>query len=267
MWESPLFLSLCAFRSICSTRFPGDSQLVEDKIMSKIVNSKNKLAQAALSVVLIASGLAHVSPALAQQYSGQVQEDTLLPPEVVPFEPAVARQMAEAQAKARAQASEMASSGGSYGRNSAMAGDPSMMNGMSSGMPGGMTSQQTRQDMMNNLMSQGNGGGQPMNMSSPSNVPGTPGTSDWIMPGQSQNAPTTAFGNVSQTQTLTAPPATPPVRRSISRGGLGMAGSALATFGAGALVGSMIRGRGSMTGLGMTGLMMTGFGTRNAFRF
>lgn len=240
--------------------------------MSKIENSKNKLARAALSVVLIASGLVQFvgAPAMAQQFSGQVQEDTILPPEVVPFDPQVARQMSEAQAKARAEASAQASqmsSGGSYGQNSAMAGDPSMMNGMSSGMQN-TSSQQARQDMMNNLMSQGNGGGQfNQSMNSPSNVPGTPGTSDWIMPGQNQNAPTTAFGSVSQTQTLTAPSPTPTVRRSISRGGLGMAASAIATFGAGALVGSMIRRPGSMYGMGMTGLMMTGFGTRNAFRF
>jgi len=224
--------------------------------------SNNRIAKLALNVALISCLFGQTLPAMAQQYSLQAEQDSLLPPEVVPLDPAVAQKMSQAQAQNRQ----------NYGQNSAMAGSPVGADGsMNNGNNGFPSSQQTRQDMMNSLSQ-----GQPMGQMQPNMndssmggqaVPGNTGTSDWIMPGQDQNSPMTAYGNVSQTQTLSAPPSNPIVRRTTRRGGMGTAVSALAGFGAGALVGTMIRRPNSLYGLGTTGLMMTGFGTRNAFRF
>jgi len=221
--------------------------------------SNNRIAKMALAVALVSCLFGQTLPAMAQ-YSLQAEQDSLLPPDVVPLDPAVGQKMSQAQAAAR-QNNSM--NNGSYGQQSAMAGDPSGMNsGMPSGNDGGMQNY-SQGNMQPNMQAMGQPGmqGQP-------NVPGTTGTSDWIMPGgQSQNSPTTAYGNVSQTQTLTAPPSNPIVRRTTRRGGMGTAVSALAGFGAGALVGTMIRRPNSLFGLGTTGLMMTGFGTRGGYRF
>jgi len=220
----------------------------------------------ALAVALVSCLFGQTLPAMAQ-YSLQAEQDLLLPPDVVPLDPAVGQRMSQAQAAARQNNNNNSFNNG---QQSAMAGDPSMANGMSNGMSNG--NDQGMQNNFNN-QSQGqfnnNGMQQANNMNQPNgNVPGTTGTSDWIMPGgQDQNAPMTAYGNVSQTQTLTAPPSNPIVRRTTRRGGMGTAVSALAGFGAGAMVGTMIRRPNSLFGLGATGLFMTGFGTRNGFRF
>lgn len=224
------------------------------------------IAKLALNLALVSSLFGQSLPAMAQ-YSLEAEQDSLLPPEVVPLDPSVAQKMAQDQAQARQNFGS-----NTNGQNAAMAGSPMANNGMSSGNMGDMNGQNNGQmnngqnnGQMNN-MAQGQfdnsnqGGGQ-------GGVPGSTGTSDWIMPGQDQSSPMTAYGNVSQTQTLSAPPSNPIVRRTTRRGGMGTAVSALAGFGAGALVGTMIRRPNSMYGLGMTGLMMTGFGTRNAFRF
>ncbi|MDP3510085.1 MAG: hypothetical protein Q8T09_19090 [Candidatus Melainabacteria bacterium] len=238
----------------------------------------NRIAKMALNVALVSClfGQTVTLPAMAQ-YSLQAETDSFLPPEVVPLDPAVAQKMSQAQAQAR---QESANNANSYGQNSAMSGNPAggndagMNNSGMNNFNNQNNSQQARQDMMNNMMSQngmnqGNMGAQPNFQSSMGGqeVPGNTGTSDWIMPGQDQSAPMTAYGNVSQTQTLSAPPSNPIVRRSSRRSGMGTAVSALAGFGAGAMVGTMIRRPNSLYGLGAAGLMMTGFGTRNAFRF
>lgn len=230
----------------------------------------NRIAKMALSVALVSClfGQTVSLPAMAQ-YSLQAETDSFLPPEVVPLDPAVAQKMSQAQAQAR---QDSANNANSYGQNSAMSGnpaggnDPGMNNAGMNNFNNQNNSQQARQDMM----SQGGmNQGQPNFNSSMGGqeVPGNTGTSDWIMPGQDQNAPMTAYGNVSQTQTLSAPPSNPIVRRTTRRAGMGTAVSALAGFGAGAMVGTMIRRPNSLYGLGAAGLMMTGFGTRNAFRF
>lgn len=215
-------------------------------------------------------------PAMAQ-YSLQAQTDSFLPPEVVPLDPAVAQKLSQAQAQAR---QESANNANSYGQNSAMSGSPTGYNDAGMNNFNNQNSMMNQNGMNQNGMNQGNmntgnmnignmNQGQPNFQSSMGGqeVPGNTGTSDWIMPGQDQNSPMTAYGNVSQTQTLSAPPANPPVRRSTRYPGMGSAVGALATFGAGAMVGSMIRRPSSLYGLGAAGLMMTGFGTRNAFRF
>ena len=100
-------------------------------------------------------------------------------------------------------------------------------------------------------------------------APATTGTSDWIMPEQKggQAGVATNFGNVDQTQTLTGQAQQQQVRHSTMRGGGSNAVSAMAGLGAGAILGSVLRRPNSLMGLGMTGLMLNGFGNRNAFRF
>jgi hypothetical protein len=219
------------------------------------------IAKMALNLALVSCLFGQSLPAMAQ-YALEAEQDSLLPPEVVPLDPAVAQKMAQDQAQARQNFGS-----NTNGQNAAMAGNPAGNNGMSNGMNSNMGNMG---DMSNgNMQNQNNmAQGQFDNSNQGQGVaPGSTGTSDWIMPGQDSSSPMTAYGNVSQTQTLSAPPSNPIVRRSTRRGGMGTAVSALAGFGAGALVGTMIRRPNSMYGLGMTGLMMTGFGTRNAFRF
>ena len=228
----------------------------------------NRIAKMALSMVLLSClfGQSVTLPAMAQ-YSLQAETDSFLPPEVVPLDPAVAQKMSQAQAQAR---QESANNSNSYGQNSAMSGSPTGSNDAGMNNFNNQNSMMNQNGMNQNGMNLGNmSQGQPNFQSNMGGqeVPGNTGTSDWIMPGQDQNSPMTAYGNVSQTQTLTAPPANPPARRSTRYPGMGTAVGALATFGAGAMVGSMIRRPSSLYGLGAAGLMMTGFGTRNAFRF
>lgn len=245
--------------------------------------TNNRIAKMALSMALLSClfGQSVSLPAMAQ-YSLQAQTDSFLPPEVVPLDPAVAQKLSQAQAQAR---QESANNANSYGQNSAMSGSPTGYNDAGMNNFNNQNSMMNQNGMNQNGMNQGNmnlGNMNPgnmnignMNQGQPNfqssmggqEVPGNTGTSDWIMPGQDQNSPMTAYGNVSQTQTLSAPPANPPVRRSTRYPGMGSAVGALATFGAGAMVGSMIRRPSSLYGLGAAGLMMTGFGTRNAFRF
>jgi hypothetical protein len=228
----------------------------------------NRIAKMALSMVLLSClfGQSVTLPAMAQ-YSLQAETDSFLPPEVVPLDPAVAQKMSQAQAQAR---QESANNSNSYGQNSAMSGSPTGSNDAGMNNFNNQNSMMNQNGMNQNGMNLGNmSQGQPNFQSNMGGqeVPGNTGTSDWIMPGQDQNSPMTAYGNVSQTQTLTAPPANPPARRSTRYPGMGTAVGALATFGAGAMVGSMIRRPSSLYGLGAAGLMMTGFGARNAFRF
>jgi len=228
----------------------------------------NRIAKMALRMALLSClfGQSVSLPAMAQ-YSLQAETDSFLPPEVVPLDPAVAQKMSQAQAQAR---QESANNSNSYGQNSAMSGSPTGSNDAGMNNFNNQNSMMNQNGMNQNGMNLGNmSQGQPNFQSNMGGqeVPGNTGTSDWIMPGQDQNSPMTAYGNVSQTQTLTAPPANPPARRSTRYPGMGTAVGALATFGAGAMVGSMIRRPSSLYGLGAAGLMMTGFGARNAFRF
>lgn len=218
--------------------------------------SDNK-KQIAISVALLTCVFASSAPAFAQ-YSLTAEQDSMLPPEVVPLDPQVAQKLAQTQAQAR----DYGNSNNAPGLN--VAASPANGNGMS-------TSQQTRQNMMDSMMNQGNFqneyANQNQNQNQTANQNTGESTSDWIMPGQDGSSSMTAFGNVQQTQYLSAPSPHPVVRRDIRKSGISHAVSALAGFGAGAVLGSTLRRPNNMMGLGMTGLMMTGFGTRNAFRF
>lgn len=225
----------------------------KDKRYSQMISndkSQSNKAKLAMSFVIASLLTAQVSPVFAQ-YAMSAADDSMLPPEVVPLDPNVAQKLAQTQAQAR----DMADLN--------VAGTPQNNQSISS-------ASQTRQNMMDSLMNQGNfqnDFGAPSQNDAPGMVSqGNAGTSDWIMPGQQGGASSmTAYGNVQQTQTLSAPSPNPPVRRDIGRAGLSTAISALAGFGAGAVLGSTLRRPNTMMGVGMTSLMMTGI-SRGLFR-
>lgn len=233
---------------------------------------KSKVLKSLCLPTLLALTLVQYTSPVFAQYQLEAEQDSLLPPEVVPLDPQAARSLAEKQAQAR-QAYQANSANNGY--NSGFSNDDSSnSNQMASNYSGMQNSRQARQEMMNSLMGQENA----MPNMGNNMVPGLSGnnnsalsanttTSEWIVPGQNNDAGQMAYGNVTQTQQLTAPSPNPTVRRDIRRTGISHAISGLAGFGAGALVGTMIRRPNSLWGLGMTGAMMTGFGARNAFRF
>jgi len=219
------------------------------------------------AVATLALTVQVVAPAFAQA------NDSYLPPEVLPLDPQVATQLSQAQAKAR----EMNPVNRDLNVSADTMGDPtngSMVNNGASAM----NSRSMRQDMMSALTAPNNGAqfnnmdnNQANNqaMGNMQGAPATTGTSDWIMPEQpgSQGGIATDFGKVEQTQTLSGQTQQQAVRHDTMRRGGSNAVSAMAGFGAGAILGSVLRRPNSLMGLGMTGLMLNGFGTRNAFRF
>lgn len=235
-------------------------------------NSKNQIARSANKAVIAACLLVQLSsPALAQQFNSGIEQDSLLPPEVLPLDPQVAQKLAASQAAAREASglSEMQTPGQNSGQSSGMnvSGTPDGSMGQQA-----MTSQQTRQNVMDSMMNQGSF--QPIvtggNQNQAANAQTNSGSSDWIMPGQGQSQQSTQYGNVEQSQLLSAPPKNNPVvRNNTNHMGFSNAVGALTGLGATALIGTMLLSRrpASMAGLGMAGLMMTGLGTRNAFRF
>lgn len=101
--------------------------------------------------------------------------------------------------------------------------------------------------------------------------PGSPGQyaigqPDWLSPAMSGNNNTLQYGNSSQTQTLTAGSKLPIVRRDTSKRGLGNNIAGVGGLGS-ALLGTQLRRPNNLFGLGFMGLTMTGFGSRNGFRF
>ena len=216
-----------------------------------------RLAVAVIATLAITTQV--VAPALAQS------ADSYLPPEVVPLDPQVASQLAQAQAKAR----EM-NPVGNRGMNVSgdAIGDPT---NAAINDAGAMNSRTMRQDVMQSLTAPGNGSkfdewstnaapaGNMANAGA-QGAPATLGTSDWIMPAKqgSQSGIATNYGNVEQTQTLTGQTQQQQVRHNTSRGGPSNAMSAMAGFAGGAILGSVLRRPGSLMGFGMYPFMMGG---------
>ncbi|GEM_PF-492410 len=244
----------------------------------------------AVTVALVSNGAGLA--ALAQGLEGgstggfnepaalEADQDSLLPPEVVPLDPSVAARMSQSQAQARAAQMNMpvqAAPGMS---------DPSAQFG------GMQTARQARQAAFDSLMNQSQappvnqsyqgsfaGGGQANNFGSMGNMTaggpapqgfnsptaaqpqvasnsGSP-QSNWVQPGQAGS------------QTLTGGVKNAPVRHDIRRGGFSNAMSAVAGLGTGLFLGSLVNRSyySSPFGLGMFGLGLTGFGLRNGFRW
>ena len=188
------------------------------------------------------------------------EQDSLLPPEVVPLDPAAANKLVQSQAQSRA----------------AQMSTPELQPDPMSGM---QTAQDARKSTYDQLLGQSqttplnssnqfgaSQGGQGFN-----NQPGSfgtqianasPGTaqagqSNWVQPGSAGS------------QTLSGSVKAAPQKQDIRRGGLSNAVSAVAGLGTGLFLGSLVS-RSLYTnpiGLGMFGLGATGFGVRNGFRF
>lgn len=92
------------------------------------------------------------------------------------------------------------------------------------------------------------------------------GQPDWLSQGSNPSNISSQYGNSSQTQVLTGGSKNPIVRRDTRKGGFSNNLAGGASTGAGLLF-TQLRRPGSLFGLGFTGLTMTGFGSRNGFRF
>ncbi len=193
-------------------------------------------------------------------------QDSLLPPEVVPLDPSAANSLVSSQAESRqAQLTDSVSDN-----------VPGLVNAGPSGM---QTAQDFRKAAFNSLCGQGQLPQQPLNQWRAGQVNQDMGSNSW-QTGQNQMG-ANSFGNQpypqgqnmmaaqpAQSQTLTGGVKNKPKVHDIRRGGFSNALSAVAGFGAGALTaGALIRPYSPLVGMGMFGMTMTGFGVRNAFRF
>lgn len=208
--------------------------------------------------------LAQEAPSVGSYSSSSMlgpDQDSLLPPEVVPLDPATASSLSAAQADKRNASLGMSSvaTEGSIG---------SVPGLVPSGVPNGMqTAKDARNAAFGALYGQGQLPQQPMLQSA--------GVSQNQMFGQPMNGSGSApYGTVAQqpmptqSQTLSGASKNPPKVRDIKRAGISNTISALAGFTGGAVAAaSLMRPYNPYMGLGMFGLTMTGFGVRNAFRF
>jgi hypothetical protein len=229
-------------------------------------NIANRKAVFALTLLLTCAGSVQLAVAQDSASAGSYSAanalgpdlDSLLPPEVVPLDPASANSMSAAQAAKRQS---------TLGAATEQSNAPGLMN---SGMPGnqGMqTAQEARKAAFDSLY------GQPTLQQQPAFRAGEVSQSQMIGQNPMNNptlAPYQQAPNTmpAQSQTLTGGSKVKPIVRDIRRAGMSNAISAMAGFGAGALMsGAMIRPSNPMMGLGIFGMTMTGFGVRNAFRF
>ena len=225
----------------------------------------NRKAVLALTLILTCAGSVQVAlaqdSASAGSYSAAnalgADQDSLLPPEVVPLDPVAANSMSAAQA-ARRQST--------LGAATEQSNAPGLVN---SGMPSGQgmqTAQEARKAAFDALY------GQPT-LQQPAFRAGEVSQNQLIGQNPMNNptlAPYQQAPNTmpAQSQTLSGGSKTKPIIRDIRRAGISNTISAVAGFGAGALMsGALIRQTNPMMGLGIFGMTMTGFGVRNAFRF
>lgn len=261
--------------------------------MKTLLPNSNKtvrtLAFVAATVLLASSSVGQA--ASAQGYaSGQSnyfasagsEQDSLLPPEVVPLDPVAANKLMESQAQSRAANIDIPD----------MQSAPGMVT-MDQPGAGMQTAQDARKAAFNQLMGQNQVA--PINRSyqpqmpggqmGPGGFPGAPGAGNPNFPYQPQmanNYPGPQGGAGGQTaqsgwmqpgqggqQTLSGGVKYTQQRRDIRRAGLSNAVSAVAGLGTGLFLGSLVSRSyySNPVGLGMMGLGMTGFGIRNGFRF
>lgn len=221
---------------------------------------------AALTLLVTASvscqaALAQEAPSAGSYSSSSTlgpDQDSLLPPEVVPLDPSTASSLSAAQAQKR-QSSPLGSSYATEG---------SIVPGLvETGIPNGMqTAKDARNAAFQSLYGQGQlPQQQPMLQGSQSFVGQQP------MINGSGSAPYGAVAQQpmpTQSQTLSGGSKHQAKIRDIRRGGISNTLSALAGFTGGAVAATaLMRPYNPAMGLGMFGLTMTGFGVRNAFRF
>jgi hypothetical protein len=217
---------------------------------------------AAVAMTLLLSSVAN-----AQDFSGNsmgADQDSLLPPEVVPLDPATANSMSAQQAAQRQT---------SLGSASSVATEGNAVPGLvGNGVPNGMqTSKDARAAAFQSLYGQG----QLPPMQAPLQASGVSQNQILGQNPMMNGSGSGPYGSApqvppipAQSQRLSGAPKNQPKIRDIKRSGFSNTLSAVAGFGAGALTaGALMRPASPMMGLGMFGLTMTGFGVRNAFRF
>jgi hypothetical protein len=222
----------------------------------------NAAGIAAMAMTLLLS-----STAFAQDFSGNsigADQDSLLPPEVVPLDPATANSMSAQQAAQRQS---------NVGSASSVATEGNAVPGLvGNGIPNGMqTSKDARNAAFQSLYGQGQlqplqplqaaGGVSQSQMLGQNPMMNGSGSGPYGTPSEVPPIPV-------QSQRLSGAPKNPSKIHDIKRSGFSNTLSAVAGFGAGALTaGALMRPASPMMGMGMFGLTMTGFGVRNAFRF
>ncbi len=220
----------------------------------------NKINKASkLTLVVLVALVSNSTGAYALEV-GESLMDSLIPPEVVPYEGSnlgIGQQLNNAE-----------QTPSSLNMN---------LNPVTSGYPINGTAQEVRQAAFKSLMGSGNlatlmqqanqmnAGNQAMSQA-PSTSGGAPqfNQPNWLNQGPDHM---TALGGVTQSQTLSAGSKLPMVRRDTRRGGSANMASGLGALGGGLMLGSTLRRPNSLFGLGVAGLSATGFGTRNGFRY
>lgn len=199
---------------------------------------------------------------LEQSQGLNPDQETLLPPPVVPVDLKATSKHADASTKEL----DLEVNKSFSAQNS----QPKANMNMHPATSGVTTARDRRSAIMNSLMQPGtispvtsqndfqilSNGSQSANPALSSQLPLR--QPDWLAP-QSQSV--RANGYVSQTQTLTASARSPIVRRDIRKGGVANNVAGAMTIGTGLFTGTLNRPN-SLMGLGITGLLMTGFGRR-----
>jgi hypothetical protein len=238
-------------------------------------NNQRALANVAMSLTLVLGMLVSNMPAAGAQGMGPDQE-SLLPPEVVPLDPQVANKMTQSQAATRA-----------IGNNFDTQSAPGLVQGggnntsVPAGLPlsTGQTPQEFRQAAFNSLM------GQPVAQAAPqvnpnlqsmqgqmgqapgmnSSMNGQVGQSAWVTPGTTPGLSNQASGGM-QSQTLSGGVRNPEIGRPSKLSKLSH-GVGLATMlGSGVMMGAvMSRNPASLYSTGLFGLGVASYGLRNGF--
>ena len=221
--------------------------------------SANRKAVAALVLAISAASVGQFAFAQDATSTGSTasqtstlgaEPDSLLPPEVVPLDPAAASAAAVQAAKSQSQALPAGSVPGlvdSQNNNTGM-----------------ISAREFRKDAMNSLYNQGQLPQQQQQQGGVSlmNNPNSPYSSPYADTTMANNQPP-------QSQTLTGGSRNTPKSQDIRRGGLTNTASGLAGLGMAGFMGySLYRPNATslLMGVGMWSLMTTGFGTRNGFR-
>jgi hypothetical protein len=235
------------------------------------MSTKRNYINVGLSLSLLFSVFTSIVPAMAEEGMSAtaaglgLDQDSLLPPEVVPLDPSVASRMSQSQAQSRA--ADMNASA------------PGLSNtpGLSNGSPGqapaapGMTAQEFRKAAFDSLYNQGTLPPSALNQNpSLQAMQGQMGQ----MPGQNPmngqlHQSTWSGQGVPQQQTLTGSVSQPKQNNKLKK--VSHVLNTATALGGGVLVGAlMFRGASSPSaalGMGLLGAGVLNYGLRNAFRF
>lgn len=217
-----------------------------------------------LSLTVVVALSQCMLPAFSQDAGLGLDQESLLPPEVIPLDPAAANKMVQSQAQARA---------------AQMAAQPQSIPGIEPLTPpagGTQSAQDFRKAAFDSLQGQGQfapSANQHPNMQSMQGQMGQMPNQMANQPNSFANAPT---GQISQSQWI-SPPSSQTMAgagaQKMGRGsklkGVGHAVGLASSFGTGVFTGAMMMRSNPMTGLGlgMFGMGLANYGMRNAFRF